>query len=175
MLSSMWRATTAGLAAMFALVTTIFCASATFSGRMSMPRSPRATMTPSAAAMMASMFFSPARFSIFAITRRCSASSSASTARTASTSAALCTNDSARLSTPLRHAKRMSSTSFSVSTGRLMNAPGRYTAVPSNSVPALSAFAVSSVGLTIDCTSSSMAPYAMRIMEPALREEQSSR
>ena len=66
--SSIWVAVTTGLPRTLHLAMIIFCSIGTSSGDISMPRSPRATMIPSAAAMIASMFWIASGFSIFAIT-----------------------------------------------------------------------------------------------------------
>mmetsp|Transcript_27326 Transcript_27326/g.81559 ORF Transcript_27326/g.81559 Transcript_27326/m.81559 type:complete len:236 (-) Transcript_27326:336-1043(-) len=66
--SSICVATTQGLPAARHLAIIIFCSRKTFSGGISMPRSPRATMTPSVAARISSNLSSPSWFSIFAIT-----------------------------------------------------------------------------------------------------------
>ncbi len=66
--SSIWVAVITGLAATMHLLIRIFCTLGTISGLVSMPRSPRATMMPSAASMIESMFFTASGFSILAMT-----------------------------------------------------------------------------------------------------------
>ena len=84
-----------------------FCTSGTSSIRSSIPRSPRATITQSAAWMIASASSTAWGFSILAISGRSVCS------RTSSTSSARRTNDSATRSTPIDSPKRSSSRSSS--------------------------------------------------------------
>ena len=56
-----------GLAIAFVLEISIFCMRGTVSSGISTPRSPRATMMPSATFRISSMFASASNFSIFAI------------------------------------------------------------------------------------------------------------
>ena len=69
MLSIIWVAMITGLAAALHFCTSIFCASGTSSIGISTPRSPRATIRPSVALMISSMFLSASGFSILAIIR----------------------------------------------------------------------------------------------------------
>mmetsp|Transcript_2925 Transcript_2925/g.7474 ORF Transcript_2925/g.7474 Transcript_2925/m.7474 type:complete len:219 (-) Transcript_2925:523-1179(-) len=103
----------------------IFCATKTFSGGISMPKSPRATMIPSLASQIASKFRTPASFSIFEMIlilrprspRVCLMNF---------TSSALWTKDAATKSTPCTTPKfTRSSLSLAWSTGRSTWIPGR--------------------------------------------------
>ena len=78
-----------------------FCRSGTAAGPISTPRSPRATITPSASARISSSTSTASAFSIFAITRAREPASSISLRRSR-TSAAERTNDSATKSTSER-------------------------------------------------------------------------
>ena len=91
--SSICVAVMTNLPASWHLLTIIFCASATFSGGISIARSPRATMMPSASAKIASKLTIPASDSILQTTCTCGAPAACSARRTARTSSADCTND----------------------------------------------------------------------------------
>ena len=65
MLSSIWVAQTIGFPARLQRPMHIFCARKIFSVGISMPRSPRATITPSVASRISSNRFTPSWFSIF--------------------------------------------------------------------------------------------------------------
>mmetsp|Transcript_18281 Transcript_18281/g.57287 ORF Transcript_18281/g.57287 Transcript_18281/m.57287 type:complete len:237 (-) Transcript_18281:391-1101(-) len=105
-----------------------FWAMKTCSGGISMPRSPRATMMPSATSRMASKFSSPSPFSIFAMSFGGvwpSLQFFASSVRTSSTLSASWTKESATKSTPWARAKSTRSrSSFAESSGRSTRTPG---------------------------------------------------
>ena len=89
MLSSICVATTTGLPSCRASRTMRFCASGTSSGGSSTPRSPRATITASVSAMMASKFSSACGFSSFTMIQARPATSALASA----TSSGRCTKD----------------------------------------------------------------------------------
>ncbi len=122
--SSTWVATITGLAARRARWTARFCTIGTCSSGSSTPRSPRATMIPSKAWMISSRLSTACGFSILAITGTRRPTSSMILC-TSATSTALRTKDSATRSTPIRRAKRRSSSSFSDRAGTLTAIPGR--------------------------------------------------
>ena len=98
--SSICVAVIAGLAFCPAMCRMFFWTSGTSSIGSSMPRSPRATITPSAASTISAAFAAACGFSIFAITGR-SRPPSASRARTGSRSSRRRMNESAIMSTPI--------------------------------------------------------------------------
>ncbi len=132
--SSICVATITGLPALRAASTSWICASGTASGGSSTPRSPRATIIPSAAAMMAEMSASASGFSIFAMMLALP-SASRITPRSSSTSAARRTNDNPTKSTPWLRTNRASSLSFIVRDGAEMLTPGRFIPFRSLSTP----------------------------------------
>mmetsp|Transcript_19420 Transcript_19420/g.48537 ORF Transcript_19420/g.48537 Transcript_19420/m.48537 type:complete len:366 (-) Transcript_19420:508-1605(-) len=93
--SSIWVAQITNLPAMLHLVIIIFCASATFSEGISMPRSPRATITPSVYLRMSSMLDTPSSFSILEMIWMLAPPLSSRILRTILTSSPVCTNDTA--------------------------------------------------------------------------------
>ena len=95
MLSSIWVATITGTSSRSAARMMRRCQTGTSSGPTSTPRSPRATITPSEAATMASSARTARPVSIFAMIGM-SAPSARTASRASSTSAALCTKESAR-------------------------------------------------------------------------------
>mmetsp|Transcript_118287 Transcript_118287/g.307237 ORF Transcript_118287/g.307237 Transcript_118287/m.307237 type:complete len:300 (-) Transcript_118287:744-1643(-) len=123
--SNICVAVTTGLPNVLQTLIIIFCATKTFSGGISMPRSPRATMMPSLASQIAVKFFSPSSFSIFDIIL-IPAPAGPSVLRIKCTSSALWTKEAATKSTPCGIPKSMRSfTSFSCSTGSSTLTPGR--------------------------------------------------
>ena len=123
--SSRWVATMTGLPATTQRRTMSRWAPGSISYSTSTPRSPRATMTPSAASMISSRLSRPSWFSILATIRMERPPASLMIRRASCTAWALRTNDTARKSTSCSTAKRMSATSCSVIDGRLMRTPGR--------------------------------------------------
>ena len=92
----------------------------------SIPRSPRATITPSATSRISSMLSTPSWFSILAIILM-SLWCSSRMARISSTSCLLRTNEWAMKSISFSIAYKMLLRSFSVSEGRLIRTPGTLT------------------------------------------------
>ena len=123
--SSRWVATITGLPATTQRRTMSRWATGSSSNSTSTPRSPRATMTPSAASMISSRLSRPSWFSTLAMIRMGRPPPSSMTSRASRTAWALRTNDTARKSMPCSRPKRMSATSCSVIDGRLMRTPGR--------------------------------------------------
>mmetsp|Transcript_1935 Transcript_1935/g.4806 ORF Transcript_1935/g.4806 Transcript_1935/m.4806 type:complete len:301 (+) Transcript_1935:132-1034(+) len=97
--SSICVAVTTGLPIRLHRPIIIFCAKNTFSGGISMPRSPRATMMPSLASTIASKFLRPSSFSILEMILM-ERPRTPKVSRISLTSSALCTNDAAMKSTP---------------------------------------------------------------------------
>mmetsp|Transcript_30650 Transcript_30650/g.82006 ORF Transcript_30650/g.82006 Transcript_30650/m.82006 type:complete len:212 (+) Transcript_30650:821-1456(+) len=93
--SSICVAVITNFPAMLHLVMIIFCASATFSDGISIPRSPRATMIPSEYLMMSSMCANPASFSILLMISTSCPPASSRIRRMNCTSSPVCTNDAA--------------------------------------------------------------------------------
>mmetsp|Transcript_30124 Transcript_30124/g.84134 ORF Transcript_30124/g.84134 Transcript_30124/m.84134 type:complete len:348 (+) Transcript_30124:380-1423(+) len=124
--SSICVATITGLPARLHLATTLFCTANTSCAGISMPRSPRATMIPSLAAMMASTFSTPSWFSILDITMMC-CPASPSAAFTSSTWEALRMKLAKMKSTPIFAPNSRSRRSFSETAGSVTMAPGRLT------------------------------------------------
>mmetsp|Transcript_6758 Transcript_6758/g.16420 ORF Transcript_6758/g.16420 Transcript_6758/m.16420 type:complete len:310 (+) Transcript_6758:793-1722(+) len=136
--SSIWVATMTGLAARLHLRMMDFWATKTFAGGISIPRSPRATITPSVAARMASKLSRPSWFSILEKILMCFPSSPR-TARTSWTCFAVRMKEAKIMSTFCSTPKRRSPWSFSETAGRVTFAPGRLTPLCSPSMPVLSA------------------------------------
>ena len=111
MLSSIWVATTTGLPAARDLRVISFCNSGTRSTGISTPRSPRATISASDAAITSSRSVIAEGFSILLMM----AAAVPMIFRAARTSSPRCTKLSATQSTPSRSAKSRSTLSFSVS------------------------------------------------------------
>ena len=133
-----------GLALSRALSMIFFCRNGTSSIAHSTPRSPRATMKPSNAAMISSRLSMACGFSILAMTG-ISIPSSRITLRTSSTSAALRTKLSAMKSTVRCSANRRSSMSFSDSAGTETATPGRLMPLLSLTLPPTSTSVTTSV------------------------------
>mmetsp|Transcript_30979 Transcript_30979/g.70144 ORF Transcript_30979/g.70144 Transcript_30979/m.70144 type:complete len:201 (-) Transcript_30979:515-1117(-) len=170
--SSIWVAVMTGLPARLHLVIIIFCATNTFSGGISMPKSPRATMMPSEQATISSKFATPASFSIFGmmwmlrpLMPRVSLMNF--------TSAALWTNDAKTMSTPCGMPKfTRSLMSFSCRTGSSTWMPGRLQFFLS---PREQSFITSVMTWSVPTvfTFREREPSAQRMMLPALTDEQS--
>ena len=116
--SSIWVAVIDGRASAPASAITCFCTIGTSSMRISMPRSPRATITQSAARTISSARWTACGFSILAI------SGSRVWPRTNSTSSARRTNDSATRSTPIFSPTARCSRSSSGTAGSEAASPG---------------------------------------------------
>ena len=115
-----------------------FCTSGTSSIGSSIPRSPRATITQSAARRIDSAFSTPWGFSIFAT------SGSRVRSRTYSTSLAERTNESATMSTPIDSPWRSSSMSRWGTAGRRSVGPGMLSPWREATAPPISTSASSS-------------------------------
>lgn len=111
MLSSIWVAVTMGLPKEKERSMMSFWMPGSSVKSISTPRSPRATMTASAAERMLSMLFTPSRFSILAMMRMLE-SYSFSRLRMSYTSCAVRTKEAAMKSKPFCTPKMMSSRSF---------------------------------------------------------------
>ncbi len=143
-----------------------FCTKGTASSGSSTPRSPRATITPSNAAMISSRFSTACGFSTLARTGRRTPSSSMMS-WTSTMSAALRTNDRAMRSAPLRSAHRRSSRSFSDRAGTLTATPGRLNPLLSDTRPP-STTTVWTRGPSTFVTLSSMRPSSTRTRSPGV-------
>mmetsp|Transcript_7494 Transcript_7494/g.22849 ORF Transcript_7494/g.22849 Transcript_7494/m.22849 type:complete len:215 (-) Transcript_7494:446-1090(-) len=166
MLSNICVAVTTGLPTRLHFRMIIFCTWNIFSIGISMPRSPRATMMPSEAAMISSMLSRPSSFSIFEMMRTPELAPSVS--RTSATSLALRTKDAATKSMPSArpHSVR-SSLSLPVSTGRLTMAPGRLQFLRSPMVAVLRQRACTvPAAASHESTSNISEPSAHRILLP---------
>mmetsp|Transcript_62233 Transcript_62233/g.173879 ORF Transcript_62233/g.173879 Transcript_62233/m.173879 type:complete len:222 (+) Transcript_62233:88-753(+) len=167
--SSICVAVMTGLPARLHLAIIIFCARKTFSGGISMPKSPRATMMPPLSWAIASKFFRPSSFSILEMIRM-PRPRKPSVSRMYLTSSALCTNDAAMKSTPCGMANLMRSClSFSCSTGKSTFTPGRLQFFLS---PSLQSFITSVITQSSphSLTFSDREPSASKIMLPGFTE-----
>ena len=122
--SSIWVAVMTGRPARVPALIIFFWRMGTSWAGISTPRSPRATMMPSEAAMMASRFSTPSRFSILAMMRMLSPPCLCSSARISSTSLALRTKEAAMKSNSFSTANFRSSRSLSVREGSRMCTSG---------------------------------------------------
>lgn len=132
--SSIWVATMTGLALRLASFTARFWTIGTCSRGISTPRSPRATMMPSKAATMSSMFSTACGFSTLAMTGRRRPSSSMMRC-TSRMSRPLRTKERATTSKPARSAQRRSSSSFFDRAGTDTATPGRLRPLWSETMP----------------------------------------
>ncbi len=163
--SSIWVATITGLALSRALSMIVFWRNGTSSAGHSTPRSPRATMKPSNAAITSSRLWIACGFSILAMTGSITPSSRI-TFRTSSTSAALRTKLSAMKSTVRCSAKRRSSMSFSDIAGTETATPGRLMPLWLLTLPPTSTSVTTSVPSLTSVTRSRTLPSSMRIGSP---------
>ena len=163
--SSIWVATMTGFALSRALSMIFFWRNGTSSAGISTPRSPRATMKPSNAAITSSRFSIAWGFSILAMTGR-KMFSSRMILRTSSTSAALRTKLSAMKSTVRCSAKRRSSMSFSDSAGTETATPGRLMPLWLLTFPPTSTSQTTSVPSLTSVARSRTLPSSMRIGSP---------
>mmetsp|Transcript_46230 Transcript_46230/g.104173 ORF Transcript_46230/g.104173 Transcript_46230/m.104173 type:complete len:315 (+) Transcript_46230:431-1375(+) len=167
--SSIWVAQITGLPAMLHLAIIIFCARNTFSVGISIPRSPRATITPSVSARISSKLRIPSWFSIFEMIRMrfpTTGSASVRHLRTSRTSDALRMNDAKIMSTscPTPHAR--SFLSFSDSAGRSTSTSGRLHPFFDPSDAVFTTSHVSDVALSIDFTLSASRPSSTKMIPP---------
>mmetsp|Transcript_5815 Transcript_5815/g.11871 ORF Transcript_5815/g.11871 Transcript_5815/m.11871 type:complete len:370 (+) Transcript_5815:257-1366(+) len=123
--SSICVAVITGLPARLHCAMICFCAANMCSTFSSMPRSPRATMTPSAVSMMDCTLSSPCWFSILAMILIQRPPLASRKDRTVATSLAVRTKETAMKSTLFSMPHSRSRRSLSVSTGRSTMAPGR--------------------------------------------------
>ena len=157
--------------AMLHLVIIIFCASATFSEGISMPRSPRATMTPSVYLRISSKFSMPASFSILQMICTFCPPASSRVLRMSCTSSPVCTNDAATKSILFLQQKFCTSLmSFSVSTGMSTLTPGRLQFLRSPSFLVFSTVPFSTVSDSMLSTRMEMEPSAMRMLFPGFTD-----
>mmetsp|Transcript_23018 Transcript_23018/g.58049 ORF Transcript_23018/g.58049 Transcript_23018/m.58049 type:complete len:219 (-) Transcript_23018:405-1061(-) len=165
--SSIWVAQITKRPAMLARVTMYFCARVTFSGGISMPRSPRATMTPSASSRISSRFSSASIVSILATTFMSAPPSSMRRSLMYSRSSLLRTNEAATMSTSASMASCRSRRSRLVRMGRLSRMPSRLMLVHERSLASLSTLALTSE-LSTSVTSSRMSPSLMSTVVPGV-------
>mmetsp|Transcript_83269 Transcript_83269/g.268431 ORF Transcript_83269/g.268431 Transcript_83269/m.268431 type:complete len:389 (-) Transcript_83269:168-1334(-) len=167
--SSICVAVTTGLPTMLHLEIIIFCAKNTFSGGISMPKSPRATMMASLASTIASKFFRPSSFSILEVILM-DRPRKPSVSRMSCTSSALCTKEAATKSTPWGMPKlTRSSMSFSCNTGSSTFTPGKLQFFRS---PSLQLFMTSVMTQSAphSLTFSDREPSAIKMVLPGLTE-----
>ena len=122
--SSIWVAVIAGLLARRVLRIIIFCTSGISSGGISIPKSPRATIMPSATSMILSIASTPSWFSIFAMIWMSLPFSSSKTLRILKISAGPRVNEAATKSTSFWAPNFKSEISCSLKKGRLIFTPG---------------------------------------------------
>ena len=127
--------------------------------------SPRATMMPSASAIISSRFSIPSAFSIFAIIFMEEPASS-SIALISRMQSAVRTKEAAIKSKPCLMPKRISSLSFSVRAGSLMLTLGTFTPFLSPSSPPFTTVHTISVSFT-SFTFNSIRPSSIRMVFPA--------
>mmetsp|Transcript_34487 Transcript_34487/g.87001 ORF Transcript_34487/g.87001 Transcript_34487/m.87001 type:complete len:201 (+) Transcript_34487:740-1342(+) len=162
-----WRARMVNLPWMVALVVIMFWARKTFSGVMCAPRSPRATMTPSASSRISSRFSSASIVSILATTFMSAPPSSMRRSLMYSRSSLLRTNEAATMSTSASMASCRSRRSRLVRMGRLSRMPSRLMLVHERSLASLSTLALTSE-LSTSVTSSRMSPSLMSTVVPGV-------
>ena len=164
--SSIWVAVITGLRQAAAWRITCFWMTGTFSGAISTPRSPRATMTPSATCRISSRWSIACGFSSFAITGT-SLLCEAMIRFTSVTSAAVRTNERATASTPWSSPNSRSLRSFGVRAGIDRATPGRLIPLCSPSMPPFNTSHRTSFPRTLR-TRSSMRPSLSRMRAPGL-------
>mmetsp|Transcript_3863 Transcript_3863/g.10083 ORF Transcript_3863/g.10083 Transcript_3863/m.10083 type:complete len:232 (-) Transcript_3863:267-962(-) len=167
--SSICVATTQGLPAARHLLIISFCSRNTFSGGISMPRSPRATITPSVAARISSNLSRPSWFSILEMIL-IFLPSLPRMPRMKWTSAADCTKEAAMKSTFCGTAKFCRSLmSFACSTGRSTLTFGRFMFLRSPIDWLFSTMQMTEVARHLDTLRTSD-PSAIRIVDPGATE-----
>mmetsp|Transcript_27782 Transcript_27782/g.64055 ORF Transcript_27782/g.64055 Transcript_27782/m.64055 type:complete len:231 (-) Transcript_27782:402-1094(-) len=165
--SSICVAVMTGLPALLHLEIIIFCATNTFSIGISTPRSPRATMMPSASLRISSKLSSPCWFSIFAkiFTPR---PSRPINDRISAISSGLRINDAAMQSIPCVIPKMISSSSLGVIDGSSTILPGRLTPLFHPSMPSFSTrHLTASVEVLTDKTVNRIRPSSTKILSPS--------
>ena len=113
----------------------LFCTKGTFSAGISTPMSPRAIIKPSETLMISSKLSIPSCDSILGKICTCSMCFSSKSSRISKTSCGLRTKEAAMKLISLSKPKRMSSESFSVIPGKLIETPGALTPLREPSVP----------------------------------------
>ena len=116
-----------GLPAAFIMRIKSFCTKGTFSAGISTPMSPRAIIKPSETFKISAKLSIPSCDSILGKIITSSLPASTNKARMSSTSEGLRTNEAAMYWIPCSKPKRMSSASFSVIPGKLIETPGALT------------------------------------------------
>ena len=149
-----------------------FWRSGTSAAPISTPRSPRATMTASVSARIASSASTASDFSILAITCAC-APAAVISSRRSRTSAAERTNDRATKSTPRSRAKSRSSMSFRVSEGIGTGTPGTLTPLCVSTMPPATTMQRARPRSTLS-TRNRTSPSSIRISCPACRTSQTA-
>src|ERR671919_1225337 len=160
--SSSWVATTTGIAALLARLTNRFWYTGISSRAISTPRSPRATMTPSAARMIAAASSTAGLVSIFATMIGLGSAIRLARART---SKAPRTNDWASMSTSAWTAHARSSSSFGVMAGIDRRSEGTFTPALERTVPPRTT-SVATWPRAASTTRGSTAPSASRTRSP---------
>ena len=143
-----------------------FCKKGTSSAGTSTPRSPRATMIPADALMIASMSSTPSMFSILVITPTCMLCAPI-ISLISSTASALRMNDAAMKSIPFSRPNSISALSFSVIDGKLTLTLGTLTPLRLPKSPPLITSHTISVPSLISLTFNSINPSSIRIVFPA--------
>mmetsp|Transcript_16519 Transcript_16519/g.33483 ORF Transcript_16519/g.33483 Transcript_16519/m.33483 type:complete len:235 (-) Transcript_16519:453-1157(-) len=167
--SNIWVAVMTGFPTALHFAIIIFWARKTFSGGISMPKSPRATIIPSLTCTIASKFFNPSSFSIFEMIWMLRPRTPR-VFRMSFTSSALWTKDAATKSTPWGMAKLMRSfLSFSCKTGSSTLTPGKLQFLRS---PNLQLFKTSVItkSLPHSFTLRDKEPSAIKIVFPGFTE-----
>src|SRR6266542_476585 len=163
--SSIWVATTAGTPLPRALRISSFCRTGISSIGSSTPRSPRATMMPSAHARMSSYAVMAGAVSILAMI---GSGWRPMRSRSSWTSDAARTNDCSSPSTPVSRASSSPSRSRSVTAGSPSFSAGTFTPWPEPTLPERTTSVVTTSPST-EATRSSTAPSASRIRSPSSR------
>src|SRR6476661_5353171 len=164
--SSICVAVITGLRQSAARRITCFCMIGTFSGGISTPRSPRATITPSATSSISSRFAGSMACGFSSLAMTHASELCTRTSRfTSRISSAVRINETATMSTPCFRPKSRSFSSFSVREGTLTTAPGRLMPLCSpSSPPLITSHSTSSPRTAV--TRSSSSPSESRIREP---------
>mmetsp|Transcript_13131 Transcript_13131/g.33535 ORF Transcript_13131/g.33535 Transcript_13131/m.33535 type:complete len:200 (-) Transcript_13131:596-1195(-) len=162
--SSICVAQMTGFPARLHLAIIIFCAMKTFSGGISIPRSPRATMTPSVSSRISSKLRTPSWFSILEIILMLLPASPRHS-RTSSTSAFLRMNEAKTMSTPFSTPNWRSLRSLGESAGSDTGTSGRLTPFFDPSMPVLMTVHLR-VSPLMAVTVSVMRPSSMYIRPP---------
>ena len=137
----------------------------TSSAGISTPKSPRATIIPSATFKISSKLSIPSAFSIFAITGVYGAPHSRRSALISLIHSAFLTNDAAIKSTSCSAPKRMSSLSFSVIAGSLIGTFGTFTPFLCPNSPPLMISQIMSFSF-LSTTFNSIRPSSIRTFPP---------